>query len=195
VPIFPIAAFDTDYVLVPGDELARAVAALVAAGHRVAWPTSFLRAEEIAPERSWQLLAWCAEHGGTEFFIREMSLEGRPETNVERADALLAPFRLSPAVRPRTVVYAGEPDLQETALWALNSESIKVLRELLPGGLFTPPSYDEAGWLEEPTFYRHGSILLGVVSHEGYAVLTVSEHERGELLRLGVSLHSSVAAD
>ena len=35
VPIFPIATFDTDYVLVHGDDLARAVAALVAAGHRV----------------------------------------------------------------------------------------------------------------------------------------------------------------
>ncbi len=52
VPIFPIATFDTDYVLVPGDELARAVAALVAAGHRVAWPTSFLRTEERAPDSS-----------------------------------------------------------------------------------------------------------------------------------------------
>lgn len=35
VPIFPIATYDTDYLFVPGIELARAVAALVAAGHRV----------------------------------------------------------------------------------------------------------------------------------------------------------------
>lgn len=35
VPIFPIATFDTDYVLVPGSALATAVAALEAAGHRV----------------------------------------------------------------------------------------------------------------------------------------------------------------
>lgn len=35
VSIFPIATYDTDYLLVPGSELARAVAALVAAGHGV----------------------------------------------------------------------------------------------------------------------------------------------------------------
>ena len=39
VPIFPIATYDTDYLFVPGVELDRAVAALVAAGHRVLEPT------------------------------------------------------------------------------------------------------------------------------------------------------------
>lgn len=36
VPLFPIATHDTDYILVPGPALARAVAALEAAGHRIA---------------------------------------------------------------------------------------------------------------------------------------------------------------
>jgi hypothetical protein len=36
VPIFPIATYDTDYVLIRGDDLTRAIAALEAAGHRVA---------------------------------------------------------------------------------------------------------------------------------------------------------------
>ena len=35
VPIFPVATYDTDYLFVRDTELARAVAALVAAGHRV----------------------------------------------------------------------------------------------------------------------------------------------------------------
>lgn len=35
VPIFPIATFDTDYVLVPGSAVATAIAALEAAGHRI----------------------------------------------------------------------------------------------------------------------------------------------------------------
>ena len=35
IPIFPIATFDTDYVLVAQGNLARAIAALEAAGHRV----------------------------------------------------------------------------------------------------------------------------------------------------------------
>jgi hypothetical protein len=35
IPIFPIATYDTDYVLVAQSDLARAVAALEAAGHRI----------------------------------------------------------------------------------------------------------------------------------------------------------------
>jgi hypothetical protein len=35
IPIFPIATYDTDYVLVAESELARAIAALEAAGHHV----------------------------------------------------------------------------------------------------------------------------------------------------------------
>ena len=35
VPIFALSTFDTDYLLVPGNELAEALDALGAAGHRV----------------------------------------------------------------------------------------------------------------------------------------------------------------
>jgi hypothetical protein len=35
IPIFPIATYDTDYLFIPGSELARAVVVLVAAGHSV----------------------------------------------------------------------------------------------------------------------------------------------------------------
>jgi len=35
IPIFPIATFDTDYVLIDEQDVARARAALAAAGHRV----------------------------------------------------------------------------------------------------------------------------------------------------------------
>jgi hypothetical protein len=36
VPIFPIATYDTDWILVPGAQLAAAIAALRAAGHETA---------------------------------------------------------------------------------------------------------------------------------------------------------------
>lgn len=38
VPIFPIATYDTDYILVQQSSLSRALEALKAAGHRVAIP-------------------------------------------------------------------------------------------------------------------------------------------------------------
>lgn len=40
VPIFPIATFDTDYVLIPQSSLATAIGALEAAGHRIAAETA-----------------------------------------------------------------------------------------------------------------------------------------------------------
>ncbi|HET7549763.1 MAG TPA: ACT domain-containing protein [Gemmatimonadaceae bacterium] len=45
VPIFPVATYDTDYLFVPGGELADAVAALVAAGHRVMDATGAARGQ------------------------------------------------------------------------------------------------------------------------------------------------------
>ncbi|HYF24673.1 MAG TPA: ACT domain-containing protein [Baekduia sp.] len=40
VPVFPIATFDTDWLLVPGARLGQAVGALRAAGHRVTRPAA-----------------------------------------------------------------------------------------------------------------------------------------------------------
>jgi hypothetical protein len=40
VPIFPIATYDTDYILVHRDHLSAANAALMAAGHRLSIETS-----------------------------------------------------------------------------------------------------------------------------------------------------------
>lgn len=151
----------------------------------------FLRADEVSPEQSWALLAWCVAHGGTELFLRQMSLVGEPEPNLDHVNAQLAPFRLPPAVRERTVVYDGHPDSELSDLWALTPESITVLRRLLPDGLFAPPSYDEGGWLEEPTIYRGGALLLGVVSHEGYGIIECAPAELVDLQARGIPVRTS----
>ena len=149
----------------------------------------FIRADEIGAAQSWRLLAWCAAQGADEFFVRQMSIEGRPEPYLDRVNALLAPYRLPPAVRPRTVVYMGYPDRELTDLWALTPESIQTLEVVLPDGLLAPPSYDEDGWLEEPTVYRGGEIMLGIVSHEGEGFVNLTDAERGAVEALGVRLH------
>jgi hypothetical protein len=151
--------------------------------------TYFLRSEEIDPEQSWNLLAWCVAHGGTEFFIRQMSLQGLPEPNLDHAAAVLSPYRLPTALRPRAVVYDGHPDCELTELWRLSTESMHVLRTLFPGGLFESPSYDSGGWLEEPTVFRAGRVLLGVVSHEEEAFMDLAESEVSELRLLGLRFH------
>jgi len=60
---------------------------------------------------------------------------------------------------------------------------------LLADGLFTKPTYANDGWLEDPTFYRDGAILLGVVSHEDEGFLNISTNELADLERLGFTLY------
>jgi hypothetical protein len=114
-----------------------------------------------------------------------------PAPNVGHADSVLAPYQLPPAIRPRAVVYDGQPDAELTDLWLLSTESIRVLRDLFPDGLFTPPSYDDGGWLEEPTVFRGERVLLGVVSHEGEAFMDIAESEAAELHSLGFRFHAT----
>jgi len=61
----------------------------------------------------------------------------------------------------------------------------------LPGGLF---QYDpwEPAWFEDPILYRNGEMLLGVLSHEAFAVLRVSESEAEDLIDAGFPTHESL---
>ena len=149
----------------------------------------YLRAGQIPPDRSWDIVRWCHAHGADEFSWREMGIAGHPDPIVERANAALAPFRLPDQPRPTSVVYSDQGDRTPVQLWRLSEASIEQAIALLPDGLFTEPSYSDDGWIEDPTFYRAGDILLGVVSHEHEAFLQVSPVEAEELKRLGFSLY------
>lgn len=149
----------------------------------------YLRAVDLSPDRSWELVRWGHAHGATEFSWREITFVGHADPVVQDANAILNPFRLPDEPRPRSVVYKGEPDRQLSKLWRLDEQAISVLTQLLVRGLFTPPSASQDSWIEDPTFYRGGDILLGVVSHEGEAFLQVSPPEADELMGLGFALY------
>ena len=149
----------------------------------------FIRAVDIAPARSWDLVRWCQSRGADEFSWREMGIVGHADPVIERANEALAPFRLSDQVRPTSVVYSREPDRQVVKLWRLTSESIEQVMGLLPDGIFTAPTYAHDGWIEDPTVYRAGEILLGVISHEEEAFLQISESEAAQVKELGFSLY------
>jgi hypothetical protein len=65
------------------------------------------------------------------------------------------------------------------------------LREALPNGLL---SYDPegSGWFEDPILYREGNLLLGVLSHEAFAVLRLSVVEAMRLNAAGFPSHDSL---
>jgi hypothetical protein len=135
-----------------------------------------------APE-SWRLLRWCAEHGGTELAIRVRCVASEPAPVADDFEDTFAASSLGTA--PRRVLGADpEEKVQPVRLWRLTGDSIESLRRFLPGGLFSHV-VDPAGWLEDPTVYRDGELLLGVVTHEQEGVLRVTAPELRELETLG----------
>jgi hypothetical protein len=65
-------------------------------------------------------------------------------------------------------------------LYRLNEASIQMLMKRLPEGLFFPLRVPARGkeFLENPTFYRGGELMLGIVTHEEEGVLLIRSEER-----------------
>lgn len=102
-------------------------------------------------------------------------------------DARLAPFACGVAVRTLMSVPLGQPQEQSTPVWSYNAASAQLLRDLFGDGLFTYPAGTwEDGWLEDPTFYREGKLMLGIVSHEREGLLDLTDDEWKELHAEGI---------
>jgi len=80
---------------------------------------------------------------------------------------------------------------RSTHLWELNPVTVGALQQALPNGLL---SYDPegSGWFEDPILYREGNLLLGVLSHEAFAVLRLSVVESVRLATAGFPAHDSL---
>jgi hypothetical protein len=150
----------------------------------------FLRSAEIDIPRQWELVTWCHGNGASEFYLNLMGIEGKPDPVCEAVERQLKPFQLPQAMRPRTVVYSGQAELQPTPLWALTPDSISVLRSIMEGGVFAHPSYSDDGWIEDPTFYRAGAFHFGVVSHEDEGFVDLADTEVDSFRALGISTHT-----
>jgi hypothetical protein len=146
----------------------------------------FIAANDFTPDQSWRLAEWCHEQGADEFALAMLSLDGSSAAFLNEAEAALKPFERSSSPRRALTVLVGEPAVQPRKLWALTPESLSTLKRLFKAGLFTVPSYHEVGWLEDPTFYRDGEVMLGVVSHEREGLLAVTELEHSQLIALGM---------
>jgi hypothetical protein len=147
---------------------------------------------DVTAAQTWQLVEFCATRGATEFTVCLMTLQGSAAPNIAQVEDALSPFQLPTAPRELMTVLVGQPQVQPTRLWTLTPEAAAILRRFLPEGLFDYPSADwDAGWLEDPTVYRDGTVVLGVVSHEGEGILTLSAAEHAEVAALGIVTQSS----
>ena len=140
-----------------------------------------LSREDVSAHQGWILAEWCQAIGGDEFTLSLIGSD--PAPFCDEALLLLEPFAKGES--EREAVYCRR---ERVRLWRLTAASLAVLRHLLPDGIFTY-RMDGAGWIENFAIYRHGQMLLGVVTHEESACLYLTEAEWQRLGQLEICTH------
>ena len=141
---------------------------------------------------SWRLVEWCRGIGANEFTIDFLSTARTGAANrSEQFDEAVNRLSLGTAMRERMSGQTADDLVRPTERWRLSDESIGALRDALPGGIF---EYDplQDGWFEDPIFYRDGELVLGVLSHEAFAVLRLTPAEADELHAAGFRSYDSL---
>jgi hypothetical protein len=151
----------------------------------------FVRSADVVPEQGWQIVMWCIEHGGDEFSLNFMRSGNEPASSHEGLRAALVPFYRGTSRREHLTVLDGAKSRDLTDTWRCNADSVGILRPYFSNGLLAAPSYPTTGWFEDFTVYRHGEIMLGVVSHEEICVLRVTAPEYREFSELKIKSHET----
>jgi len=152
----------------------------------------FLTPSDFSADETWRLVKWCQALGADEFTVDCLAPDAIAVPEVWRAfDEMVQPFARGEGVRERMSGATADDLTRRTRLWELNGETIEALRRLFPDGLFgCAPA--ERGWFEDPVFYRDGRLMLGILSHEAFAVLRLSEAESEQLSAAGFASHESL---
>lgn len=152
----------------------------------------FLAPSDFSAAEAWRLVKWCQDLGADEFTIDFLAADAVGVPEVWHAfDRMVKPFARAEGVRERMSGSTADDLTRRTRLWDLNGDTIQALQRMLPDGVF---GYNpaEPGWFEDPVFYRDGRLLLGILSHEAFAVLRVSEAESARLSAAGFLSHESL---
>lgn len=144
--------------------------------------TEFALQYPLDTAQSERLLGFCLNIGVDCFSMKFVYGNEHEQRHIEAVRIRLVPFRLDKRLFEQTVWRNGERFVQ-TECWSLNSETIRLILDVCDGSL---SSYDMGRFPEDWTFYRKGELLLGVVSHEQYAFLRLSDDEFDEFKRLGI---------
>ena len=152
----------------------------------------YLAPADFSPSESWRLVEWCREIGADEFTIDCI------ESDTREGDAIwlpfekvVMPFSRGEATRERMSGPTADGLTRSTLLWELNPVTIGALQLALPDGLLSYGS-EASCWFEDPILYREGELLLGVLSHEAFAVLRISVLESVRLSAAGFPSHDSL---
>lgn len=152
----------------------------------------FLVPSGYSVEESWRLVDWCRSLGADEFTVDMLGVDPPQAGGLHaRFVRAAAPHARPEAKRERMSGQTADALHRATELWALNDDTVGILRDGLPAGIFQYEPRD-GGWLEDPVFYRAGELMLGVLSHEAFAVLRVSERESAQLAAAGFISHDTL---
>lgn len=152
----------------------------------------YLTPSDFSTEETWRLVDWCMRQGADEFTIDCLGSDADAMAKTwRRFRKMVEPFARGEKVRERMSGPTADELTRPTELWELCVGSLGALRHVLSAGLM---QYEprEDGWFENPVLYRDGELILGVLSHEAFAVLRVSELEAGELASAGFITHDSL---
>ncbi|HJQ54297.1 MAG TPA: hypothetical protein VJ825_10690 [Gemmatimonadaceae bacterium] len=152
----------------------------------------FLVPSEYSPGDSWRLVEWCRSLGADEFTVDMLGADPAQAGSLHAQFGRAATAYARPqAKRERMSGKTADALVRDTEVWALNEDTIGILRHAFPAGIF---QYDprDGGWFEDPILYREGELMLGVLSHEAFAVLRVSERESAQLAAAGFPSHASL---
>ena len=150
----------------------------------------------VVPKRlllreSWRLVEWCKSIGADEFTIDLLAIDSAA-ANLGRLqfEEMVGPFSLGSAVRERMSGRTADDLTRPTERWALNQSSLGALNTVLPDGIFHYQP-QQGAWFENPILYREGGLMLGVLSHEAFAVLRLGIRN-GSIEAAGFLTHDSL---
>jgi hypothetical protein len=152
----------------------------------------YLIPSDYSAANTWQLVEWCMSLGANEFTIDFLTNNpSRAADRWEQFDEIVRPHSLGQATRERMSGRTADDLSRPTERWTLNETAIGALKEALSEGLF---QYDplQDGWFEDPIFYRDGELMLGVLSHEAFAVLRLTAAESEQLDAARFPSHESL---
>jgi hypothetical protein len=152
----------------------------------------YLAPSDFSTEETWRLVEWCRKLGADEFTIDCLGSDAGRVPEVRHGfRTIVHAFARGKGIRERMSGPTADDLTRSTELWELNETTIGALKLALPDGLL---QYEprEGGWFEDPVLYREGHLMLGVLSHEAFAVLRISDHESAQLAAAGFYSHDSL---
>lgn len=152
----------------------------------------FLAPSDFTAADSWRLVDWCRTIGADEFTIDCVAANDVlwPK-RWESFEKLIHRFFRGEQTRERMSGRTADQLTRPTKIWDLNDATAAALTRALPDGLLAYDPSDESSF-ENPVVYRGGQLLLGVLSHEAFGVLRLSNDEAEQLRQAGFASHDSL---